>query len=98
MFRAHRTQSLISHRSSMGRYYVTGPLIAILFALSSCEVGAQPVQSANDTTSEEALPRMDVLNDAQWEDLRHAIERGLDYLASQQRRDGSFPTYRTGQP
>ena len=39
-----------------------------------------------------------VLTDDQWDEVDESVERALDWLASQQNRDGSFPTLPTGQP
>jgi hypothetical protein len=46
---------------------------------------------------DEFLPA-DVLTDAEWDEVNMAVERGLAWLASQQQRDGSFPTMPQGQP
>lgn len=40
----------------------------------------------------------EVLSISQREEVDAAVERGLDWLASQQQRDGSFPTLPQGQP
>lgn len=40
----------------------------------------------------------DVLPPADWRRVDISIERSLDWLANQQQRDGSFPTFPTGQP
>lgn len=40
----------------------------------------------------------DVLSTEQWHRLDESVERALDWLASQQQRDGSFPTLMQGQP
>ena len=40
----------------------------------------------------------EVLSDAEWEQVDQAVERGLAWLATQQQRDGSFPTMPQGQP
>ena len=39
-----------------------------------------------------------VLPPAQWKRIDHSVERALQWLASQQQRDGSFPTMSQGQP
>lgn len=45
-----------------------------------------------------APPSMDVLTDDQWTEVETSVERGLAWLASQQQRDGSWPTVPYGQP
>ncbi len=40
----------------------------------------------------------DVLPPAQWKRIDHSVEHALQWLASQQQRDGSFPTLTQGQP
>lgn len=42
-------------------------------------------------------PKSDVLSENQWRQIDRAAARGLRFLASQQRRDGSFNTHRNGQ-
>jgi hypothetical protein len=46
----------------------------------------------------QAVPATDVLTAAEWAQVDEAIDRGLDWLAAQQGRDGSLPTHRYGQP
>ncbi|MCA9076150.1 MAG: terpene cyclase/mutase family protein [Planctomycetaceae bacterium] len=55
---------------------------------------------SDETEGDGAEPRVfvDVLNEAQWSQLDHSIDRGLTYLSTQQADDGSFETFRTGQP
>ncbi|MDZ4657805.1 MAG: prenyltransferase/squalene oxidase repeat-containing protein [Bythopirellula sp.] len=43
-------------------------------------------------------PSTDILSEEQWADVDASVERGLDWLAKQQQRDGSFPTQPFGQP
>ncbi|MCA9239590.1 MAG: hypothetical protein KDA37_05300 [Planctomycetales bacterium] len=45
-----------------------------------------------------APPRHDILPEAKWREIRQATDRALDYLAQQQRDDGSFEAPITGQP
>lgn len=61
--------------------------IALLMALS---------MSAHGQTQE--TPSTDILTDDQWTEVEGSVERGLAFLASQQQRDGSFPTLPYGQP
>jgi len=43
-------------------------------------------------------PPADVLSSEQWDRVDESVENALTWLASIQRRDGSFPTMRNGQP
>jgi hypothetical protein len=44
------------------------------------------------------MPEEDVLTEEEWQAVDKAVERGLQWLAAQQQRDGSFPTMPLGQP
>lgn len=57
--------------------------------MSSEEVFAQEVSSPAPS---------EVLSEKQWKQVDHSVERGLAWLAAHQRRDGSFPSIKTGQP
>jgi hypothetical protein len=46
----------------------------------------------------QGAPSTDILTDDQWTDVESSVERSLAFLASQQQRDGSFPTLPYGQP
>jgi hypothetical protein len=46
----------------------------------------------------QGTPSTDILTDDQWTDVESSVERSLAFLASQQQRDGSFPTLPYGQP
>ncbi len=48
--------------------------------------------------STNASPDMDILSEGEWEKVDASVERALTWLASQQQRDGSFPTLPHGQP
>lgn len=65
-------------------------LVATL-AVGSMSFVTHPDARAADTTAE-------VLSDAQWQQVDATVERGLAWLATQQQRDGSFPTMPNGQP
>jgi hypothetical protein len=54
---------------------------------------AQIVRSSDAEANDD-----EVLSVAQWEEVDAAVDRGLDWLASQQQRDGSFPTMPHAQP
>jgi hypothetical protein len=43
-------------------------------------------------------PTVEILGEAGWRNVEHSVEKGLDYLAAQQRADGSFEAPPTGQP
>jgi hypothetical protein len=43
-------------------------------------------------------PKLDILTVEQWKNVDDGVDRGLAWLASQQRADGSFPTMESGQP
>jgi hypothetical protein len=65
--------------------------------------GEEPILSApSDASRTEQLGagerQTDVLSEDQWQRLDAAVDRGLTWLAAQQRRDGSFPTRTNGQP
>ena len=45
-----------------------------------------------------AAPDASVLNETQWEQLDQAVDRGLTWLATKQRADGSFDSIDLGQP
>jgi hypothetical protein len=64
----------------------------LLLATGTCH--AQLVDSGITELASDA----DVLSDAEWEEVNEAVDHGLDWLASQQQRDGSFPTMPHAQP
>lgn len=45
-----------------------------------------------------AEPNLDVLSPQQWQGIDRAVDRGLEFLADRQQRDGSFDAPRGGQP
>jgi hypothetical protein len=55
-----------------------------------------PIARAQDV--DRHAPRLDVLSVDKWKKVDDAVDRGLAWLASQQRTDGSFPTFESGQP
>jgi len=69
--------------------------VALLLSLSIAilPVGAQPASERVDDQ-----PAMDVLTDAQWKQVDQSVDQALLWLASQQQRNGSFPTQPQGQP
>jgi Prenyltransferase and squalene oxidase repeat len=66
-----------------------------LSALALAIMFAAPVMPSS---AQDDVPPTAVLSDAQWGEVDASVERGLAWLASQQQRDGSFPTLPTGQP
>ena len=64
-------------------------LTTLMFSVGAAECVAQDSAEGHTTA---------VLTDDQWQQIDAAVERGLAWLASQQQRDGSFPTLPNGQP
>ena len=70
----------------------------------SCQIGfysqqsllAQAVRSVRSDDARSDLS--DALTPAEWKRVDTALERALEWLASQQQPDGSFPTVPRGQP
>ena len=74
--------------------------IVYLLGLSGFLILPSCVFAEEETDTPDAIPvsRMDVLSEQQWNKVNTAIDRGLAYLVAKQSRDGSFPSYPTGQP
>jgi hypothetical protein len=75
-------------------------MFLLMYRLALMLVGLALWSTATPFTlaaDDEFLPA-DVLTDAEWDEVNMAVERGLAWLASQQQRDGSFPTMPQGQP
>jgi len=71
-------------------------LMMILYAaIFSC---ATLFAQAEGQTQPLKAPDANVLNEKQWKQLDASVERGLAYLATQQRVDGSFDSFPRGQP
>ena len=70
-------------------------LCVIWLAMSGSGSAADP--NTDDPFKGNRSPS-DVLDAAQWKRVDASVDRGLAYLASQQRADGSFATRPTGQP
>lgn len=83
----------------MKRSHVTPPgrLGLVLVALISLTAAMPATADEPPRFTVPSSPR-DVLTAAQWREVDRSIDRGLDYLASQQRDDGSFEAPPTGQP
>lgn len=64
----------------------------IFFGIVVCVIGAQ----TGATFSQQ--PTADVLKPDEWQRVDDSVERGLQWLASRQQRNGSFPTLPLGQP
>ena len=69
--------------------------LATIFIVTFCCANSLFAQSE---VKPGAAPDASVLNEKQWEQLDASVERGLAWLATQQQADGSFKTYRLGQP
>jgi hypothetical protein len=71
--------------------------LAFIYAapVSIAGLGGQPVYAESDDA---ASPPIGVLTPEQREQVDQGVHRALVYLAKQQRPDGSFPTYPSGQP
>lgn len=69
---------------TLGQTFCTSVLTCILLIL------ATPAKSQTSAT--------EVIDAAEWKRVDDSVERSLTWLASQQRRDGSFPTMPHGQP
>ena len=68
----------------------------ILVACAVCTAALSSNARGQDIARQDPLP--DVLTQDQWQRVDEGTSRGLAWLASQQRSDGSFPSFRTGQP
>ena len=56
----------------------------------------KPTNQVSQVTA--SRPLAAVLPPAKWQKVESAVDRALAWLATQQRADGSFPTYASGQP
>ena len=72
-----------------GGYFCFGIVLA-------CWFWAGPLLAQPTTAID--YPPSEVLTPAQRKDVNRSIDRALQWMASQQRSDGSFPTLRQGQP
>jgi hypothetical protein len=71
-------------------------LLCPLICLSSDSLRAEGDDGVRTRAADSSLP--DVLTPSEWERIDHSVDRSLIWLARQQRSDGSFPTYESGQP
>ncbi len=71
-----------------------GVCLAIFLGAISLAAAASKYYS----TAEPEFSPDEVLSARQWNQVDAAVDRSLAWLASQQRRDGSFPTIKPGQP
>lgn len=79
----------------------SGSSVALLIIgmLAFVCAGPGPVSAfAQSVRSSEEEDLAAVLTPGEWEKVDEAVKRGLEWLASQQGKDGSFPTVETGQP
>jgi hypothetical protein len=67
-------------------------------ALAACCLLLAFPLAARGQTADAQAPSSSILQPAQWKAVDASVDRGLAWLASQQRPDGSFPTYESGQP
>ncbi len=72
-------------------------LALMVFTLARPAVLAQPAGPGTGTGND-LLDPMTALTQQQWGEVDAAINRALAWIAKQQRPNGSFPTYDTGQP
>jgi hypothetical protein len=75
---------------------------SVLLAFTVCRAAAQPADTGEprepqDVDVHDKRPA-DVLSADEWRRVDAAVRRSLQWLASQQQIDGSFPTIPTGQP
>lgn len=70
-------------------------VIVVLSIVFECRTTAGQELPASD--SDRAVPR-DVLSESEWRNVDSAVERGLRFLASQQREDGSFHEVPANEP
>lgn len=63
-----------------------------------CAVCALLSTTAFPATADEEVETKQLLSDRQWQQVDDAVEHGLQWLASTQQPDGSFPTLPQGQP
>lgn len=76
-----------SRRTKLTMGFLACCLGNVAFAL-----GAHAAEAGDGNSAAE------VLDDQQWQQVDKSVERGLTWLATQQQRDGSFPTLPHGQP
>ena len=81
------------NRESYRSIWVSALLLLLSYSIFYSSAVAQEVVTVASTA-----PRVDVLSEAEWEQLDDSVDRALAWLASQQQRDGSFPTMPQGQP
>lgn len=73
-------------------------LIALPFLLLS-GVGVSHAEAQDESNSSgDSGPNIDILTQSQWAEIDASVDRGLDFLARNQQRDGSFAGPEGGQP
>ena len=70
--------------------------LIILASLPTSLFSAQTKKAQNQQA--DLAPSRNVLNKQQWQQVDASVERALKWLADGQNKDGSFETYRSGQP
>src|SRR5690242_20001974 len=91
----------------MMTHLITFVRLAAVLMLTACSALAQRVDARNGVGAT-AVPSAtnvardntpaNVLSAEEWRRVGTAVHRALDWLATQQQPDGSFPTLETGQP
>jgi hypothetical protein len=101
-----RLQHIWPFVAMLHRLFLTLAAGLFLSLASAAAVGQQPTPGSifdvrlSDVKASRNVPDTpaNVLSPAEWQRVDGAVERGLQWLASQQQADGSFPTMATGQP
>ena len=70
--------------------------LILLASLPTSLVSAQTKKAQNQRA--DLAPSRNILNKQQWQQVDQSVEQALKWLAKGQNRDGSFETYRSGQP
>ena len=69
-----------------------------IFVLSIAAIAGSSACAQQQDPAPLESPSMEVLTSQEWERVDESVDRALAWLASQQQRDGSFPTLPHGQP
>jgi hypothetical protein len=87
-------RSLSTHNPSSPRSVrLLGTVVLVLLVVSGDSTRSAAQTNARDSAkAEDVRTTHGVPSDAQWRELNRAVDRGLKYLSTQQRADGSFET------